>query len=153
MNKLTLAVLSALGLMVLIFIIFRATRGSSGVSSENIKLSELISASIDLAERAGKKVVQIRNMDDAEIGKLSKGSTKEGKKEYVTIGDKVNGAPGEGCGTRGVRAACRGCRVGYLIRDHDEWRGRDGWSTRARARGTRYGIVRVIWGIIVATSN
>ena len=92
MNKLSLAVLSALGVAVLIFIISRATGGSgSSRDPEGIRLSELISASIDLAERAGKRVVQVRNMDDAEIGKLSKGNTKEGKKEFVTIGDKVLG--------------------------------------------------------------
>ena len=86
-NKLTLAVLISLGVVVMFFLLSMG-RGR-GYVSESIKLSELISASIDVARNGGKRVVEIRNMDDTEIGTLSKGMTKEGKAEYVTIGDKV----------------------------------------------------------------
>ena len=89
LNKLTLAVLVALGVVVLLFLLSNIRSGQS-YTTESIRLSELISASIDLARKGGNRVKDIRNMDDAEIGKLSKGLTKEGKEEYVTIGDKVS---------------------------------------------------------------
>lgn len=92
MNRITLTVLLALGLVVTIYILSKVRSAGSELYSEDvIRLSELISASIDLAERGGRRVVEVRNMDDSEIGQLSKGMTKEGKSEYVTIGDKVNG--------------------------------------------------------------
>lgn len=87
-NRLTLAILIALGVVVVLFVLSNVGKGQS-YTSESIRLSELISASVDLARKGGKRVVEIRNMDDAEIGKLSKGKTKEGKNEYVTIGDQV----------------------------------------------------------------
>ncbi len=90
LNRLTVAILITLGVVVILFILSNV-RGGQSYTSENVKLSELISASTDLARRGGKRVVEIRNMNNAEIGKLSKGLTKEGKKEYVTVGDKVRG--------------------------------------------------------------
>lgn len=84
-NKFSLIILITLGVVVSLFIISKM----ENYSEEHIKLSELISASIDLAQRGGKRVVEVRSMSDSEIGQLSKGRTKEGKKEYVTIGDKV----------------------------------------------------------------
>ena len=86
MNKLSLALLIALGIVVCVFVISKTKRG---YKEETIRLSELISASIHLVELGGKRVVQVRNMGDSEIGQLSKGQTKEGKNEYVTMGDKV----------------------------------------------------------------
>ena len=86
-NKLSLAVLIALGILVTVYVISSVRKRGP---LEVVRLSELISASIDLAGRAGDRVVEVRSMDDEEIGKLSKGLTKEGKKEYVTLGDKVS---------------------------------------------------------------
>ena len=88
LNRLTLAILITLGVVVILFVLSNIG-GRESYTSETVRLSELISASIDLARKGGKRVLEIRNMDDTEIGKLSKGLTKEGKKEYVTIGDKV----------------------------------------------------------------
>lgn len=91
-NKLTLAVLIALGVLVIVYVISTSHTGKMGSREEVesvVRLSELISASIDLAERAGTRVKEVRDMDDTQIGKLSKGVTKEGKKEYVTLGDQV----------------------------------------------------------------
>lgn len=87
-NKFSLIILITLGVVVSLFIISKMGR-QQNYSEEHIKLSELISASIDLAQRGGKRVVEVRSMSDSEIGQLSKGRTKEGKKEYVTIGDQV----------------------------------------------------------------
>lgn len=57
---------------------------------ETIRISELVSASIHLAEEGGAKIAEIRKMGDTEIGQLSKGLTKEGKNEYVTLGDQLS---------------------------------------------------------------
>lgn len=88
LNKVTLVVLIALGVVMSLYVIAKIGR-QSNYAEEYIKLSELLSASIDLAERGGGRVVAVRNMGDEEIGRLSKGLTQEGKKEYVTVGDKV----------------------------------------------------------------
>ena len=71
----------------MLFLVY-TVRGVS-YSDKTIKLSKLISASIHLAEQGGKKVVEVREMDNDQIGQLLKGNTKEGKGEYVTFGDKV----------------------------------------------------------------
>lgn len=92
LNKVTLMVLVALGIVVTLFIISNLGRPKK-YSEETVRLSELISASIDLAERGGKRVVDVRNMGDSEIGRLSKGKIKLGKEEkdeFVTLGDKVS---------------------------------------------------------------
>lgn len=87
-NKLTLTVLVVLGMMVTLFVVLNTGKEYSG-DNQTIHISQLISASIDLVERGGRRIVQVRNMDDSQIGQLSKGLTKEGKNEYVTMGDKV----------------------------------------------------------------
>lgn len=86
-NKTGVAIIGSLGLVVTFFLLYQA-RGGRYVE-ETVKISELISASISLVEQAGEKVVEVRKLNDEDIGKLSKGLTKEGKNEYVTIGDKV----------------------------------------------------------------
>ena len=86
-NKTGVAVIGSLGLVVTLFLLYQA-RGGAYVE-KTVKISELISASISLVEHAGRKVVEVRNLNDEDIGKLSKGLTKEGKNEYVTLGDKV----------------------------------------------------------------
>ncbi len=58
-------------------------------SRETVRISKVLSASIILAERGGRRIVEIRKMTDDEIGRLSKGRTNEGKDEFVTLGDKV----------------------------------------------------------------
>lgn len=83
LNRSGIYILAAIGTLVMIFLLYKSTR------TETIKISELLSASIVLAERGGKRIVEIRKMDDNEIGQLSKGLTKEGKQEYVTMADKV----------------------------------------------------------------
>ena len=86
-NKTGVAIIGSLGLVVTFFLLYQARGG--GYVEKTVKISELISASISLVEHAGKKVVEVRNMNDEDIGKLSKGQTKEGKNEFVTLGDKV----------------------------------------------------------------
>lgn len=88
-NRTGVAIVGALVLVVIIVLLYQ-TRGG-GYVDETVRISELISASIALVEQAGKKVVEVRKLDDKEIGALSKGLTKEGKNEYVTLGDKVCG--------------------------------------------------------------
>ena len=85
MNRVGIAILGTIGISVLLFLLY-CTRGH--YTEEKIRLSELISASIYLAEAGGKRVVEIRKLKDSDIGQLSKGNTKEGASEYVTIGDK-----------------------------------------------------------------
>jgi len=62
-------------------------RVSVWTNEETVKISEVLSAAIDLAEQGGKKVVEIRNSDSVDFDQLSKGKTKEGKDEFVTAGD------------------------------------------------------------------
>ena len=95
-NKVTLAVLVSLGLVVTVYV-FLNTRKNYTSESRGIPISQLIAASIDLVELGGKRVVEVRNMGDSEIGRLSKGLTKQGKSEYVTLGDKVAALPTNTC--------------------------------------------------------
>ncbi len=89
LNKLTLTVLAVLGILVTIYIVLNTKKEYSG-DDQLIHISQLIAASIDLAEKAGKRIVEIRGMDNSKINQLSKGKTKEGKDEYVTLGDQVS---------------------------------------------------------------
>ena len=77
-------ILCAIGLVVMLFILYRVHW-----SRETVRISKVLSASIILAERGGRRIVEIRKMTDDEIGRLSKGRTNEGKDEFVTLGDKV----------------------------------------------------------------
>lgn len=54
---------------------------------ETLKISELLSASVDLAKQAGLQVVKIRRSSMADFSQMTKGKTKEGKDEFVTAGD------------------------------------------------------------------
>lgn len=86
-NRTGIVVICALGLVVTFFLLYQA-RGGNYVEP-TIRVSELISASIHLVEQAGKVVVTVRKSGDEDIKALLKGQTKEGKGEYVTLGDKV----------------------------------------------------------------
>lgn len=87
-NRRMVAVLASLGAVLLLGLLYVARR--PGYVEEEIKISELLSASIFLAESAGSKVREVRELKDSEIGQLSKGLTKEGKNEYVTVGDSAS---------------------------------------------------------------
>jgi len=89
MKKLTLTVLAILGIMITLVILLHTRKDYSG-NDRLIHVSQLIAASIELAERGGRKVVEIRNADNSMINQLSKGKTKEGRDEYVTLGDQVS---------------------------------------------------------------
>ena len=80
-----LVILVAIGVMVMVYLLY-AGRGE--YVEETVKISELLSAAISLAEVGGAKIVEVRKMDTSEIGQMAKGLTKEGKSEYVTYGDK-----------------------------------------------------------------
>ena len=79
------------------FSILYSGRKGYETNSRPIKISELISASIDLAEKSGTKLAEIRKMNSDEIHKLSRGLTKEGVEaigaqmshEIITSGLKV----------------------------------------------------------------
>lgn len=60
------------------------------LSSEKIHLGHLLSASIELAERAGKEVAEVRMKENQDIDQEVKGETHEGAKEYVTRGDMMS---------------------------------------------------------------
>ena len=65
-----------------------ASKNSEAYNQETVKISSLLSASIHLAELAGKIVVNVRKNDDPDIQSVIKGHTNEGANEYVTLGDK-----------------------------------------------------------------
>ena len=85
-NRTGIVVICALGVVVIFFLLYQA-RG--GYIEPTVRVSQLISASIQLVEDAGKIVVGIRQTSDTDIKAQLKGKTKEGKGEYVTLGDKV----------------------------------------------------------------
>ena len=89
-NRIGLVVLLALALTVLLFLLYTGRDGRTEYVEETIKISELLAAAVQLAEAGGDKIVEIRKMDDAQIGQLSKGHTKEGRDEYVTLGDQLS---------------------------------------------------------------
>ena len=58
------------------------------LTREKVSIGKLLSAAIDLAERAGKVVAEVRTSDG--LGEEVKGETVEGAKEYVTKGDMAS---------------------------------------------------------------
>ncbi len=86
-NRTGTVILCALATFVLLWLVYYSR---SGYVEETIKISELLSASIYLAEEGGRKVVAIRSLDDSKIGQLEKGQTNEGAKDYVTMGDQLS---------------------------------------------------------------
>ena len=82
---------------------------------ETIKVSELLAVSIHLAEAGGAKIVDIRKMADSEIGQLAKGLTKEGKSEYVTLGDQKS----HEIITSGLKATWQNLRYRSEENDHE----------------------------------
>ena len=86
LNRSGVVILLAVGIFVMVFLVYA---GRGRYVEETIKISELLSASIHLAEAGGAMVVHIRKMDDSEISQLTKGLTiKEGANEYATIGNR-----------------------------------------------------------------
>ena len=85
LNKITLSLIVGCAFFFLVLVLY-GTRGDEPYYRETIKLSQLLSSSIFLAEEAGKKIVAIRR--DTNLGKSTKGETKEGVPEYVTAGDQ-----------------------------------------------------------------
>ena len=80
-----LLILLAIGVVVMVYLLY-AVRDE--YVEETVKISELLSASISLAEVGGAKIIEVRKIDSSEIGQMVKGLTKEGKSEYVTFGDR-----------------------------------------------------------------
>ena len=72
--------------VILFFYVFSG-RLSIWQKEEMVKISELLSVSIELAEKAGVQVVKIRESSAVDFDQMSKGKTKEGKDEFVTAGD------------------------------------------------------------------
>ena len=81
-----LIVIIAVGMTMLLGILYVSSH--PGYVEHSVRISQLISASIHLVERSGERIVAIRNLDDKQIGRMSKGLTKEGANEYITQGDK-----------------------------------------------------------------
>ena len=89
-NRVGVVLLLALALLVFLFLLYTGRAGRSEYVDETVKISELLAAAVQLAEVGGDKIVEIRKMDDKQIGQLSKGLTKEGRDEYVTMGDQMS---------------------------------------------------------------
>lgn len=81
-----LLVIMAVGITMLLGMLYVSRH--PGYVEHTVRISQLISASIHLVEKSGERIVAIRNLDDKQIGRMSKGLTKEGANEYVTLGDK-----------------------------------------------------------------
>lgn len=83
-----LALASIVFIFLILFCALMSSRKSYKYRKESIKISELLSASIHLAEVAGKKIVEIRNNAYPDIKATVKSHTDEGAQEYVTLGDR-----------------------------------------------------------------
>ena len=81
------AIVFILVFIVILFFYVISGRLSIWQKEETVKISELLSASIELAEKAGVQVVNIRASGSVDFDQMSKGKTKEGKDEFVTAGD------------------------------------------------------------------
>merc|ERR1719232_551882 len=67
------------------------TGGSSNsakIESDTVSMRELLSVAIQAAEAGGDKVNEVRNMDN--IGQQSKGETREGVDDPLTLGDQYS---------------------------------------------------------------
>ena len=62
-------------------------RLSSSAMKEEVSMRNILSVAIDLAQKGGDQVRQVRQGDEASFGQKEKGETKEGAKEYLTQGD------------------------------------------------------------------
>jgi len=81
------AIVFVLVFLVLLFFYVWSGRLSIWQKEEVVKVSELLSAAIDLARQAGLEVVKVRKSSTVDFDQVSKGKTKEGKDEFVTAGD------------------------------------------------------------------
>lgn len=84
----TLVLVSAFCIGLILICVVCGSRRLNEYSRQNIKISSLLSASIHLAELAGRTIVNVRKNNDPEIQAKVKGQTQEGAKEYVTLGDQ-----------------------------------------------------------------
>ena len=84
------AVVFVVVFILLVFFYVFSGRISVWRNEETVKISEILSAAIDLAKKGGEKVVEIRNSESIDFQQLSKGKTKEGKDEFVTAGDHMS---------------------------------------------------------------
>ena len=85
-NRTCIVIVGSLGAVLLLWLLYYSR---SGYVEETIKLSELLSVSIYLAEEGG-NMSAVRSLADSEIRQISKGFTKEGASEYVTVGDQLS---------------------------------------------------------------
>ena len=81
------AIIFMLVFVIILFFYVCSSRLSIWTKEETVKISELLSASVDLARQAGQQVVKIRDSSGVDFDQMSKGKTKEGKDEFVTAGD------------------------------------------------------------------
>ena len=73
--------------LITLFVVIESSKHENYVD-QTVKISSLLSASIHLAEQAGDRIVKVRMNEDSDMQARVKGHTKEGAKEYVTIGDQ-----------------------------------------------------------------
>ena len=76
-----------LGVPCILFVYYRGL-SSPKITEDTIKISQLLSASIFLVEKAGEKVVAIRKGNDPALITKIKGKTDEGVPDYYTLGDQ-----------------------------------------------------------------
>lgn len=76
--------------VVMLYLYTRGGASLGGMANEKIRVGQLLSAAIDLAERGGKLVAEVRMAENKGIDQIIKGETQEGAKEYVTKGDMTS---------------------------------------------------------------
>ena len=91
LSKPLLVVILLLIALLILFMLIKSHKNEEYIV-HTVKISQLLSASIFLAEQGGKKVREVRQNKDPEILAKVKGHTKEGAAEYVTLGDQKSHA-------------------------------------------------------------
>ena len=87
LNPLGVLVLAVVGICVGCYVFNIPGRFNSPTDMSTVSMRQLLSVSIDLAQKGGVKVYEVRKGSDKEFGQQEKGKTKEGAAEYMTQGD------------------------------------------------------------------
>lgn len=78
----------AAGAVILMFFMFSNRASAPVISDKTVSMQELLSITIQAAEAGGSRVLSISQGDD--IGQKSKGATKEGVDDPLTLGDQYS---------------------------------------------------------------
>jgi len=83
-----MGIATVVGVICLLVFMTGGSSNSAKIESDTVSMRELLSVAIQAAEAGGDKVNEVRNMDN--IGQQSKGETREGVDDPLTLGDQYS---------------------------------------------------------------